>query len=318
MRYLLIPALFCLFYSASWAQSSLNDIKQLIEKEDFTEADKRISDVLDREEDLAPGDLAQWHYYQGFVHARLFFSQIDQDNTNITDTHLEIAIDGFNKAYETGQPDIQLRALKFLDGLYVFLADLSRTAYRESKNTRFFHYSRWASYCHLYVCRESVNLGWSYSFNENMLLLTAHGAELCGQKEVALDWYLRLIETGTKNVQVYRNASRLYEGNGDLDNALSIIDFGILKYPNAKDIFQLKLDLLLRHRRFDTLIKECQKGITRFPEDKARFYQIIGNAQDQACIDVIPSERNLQMGLDGKHLSHKGLAITFPTVKPLG
>lgn len=105
----------------------------------------------------------------------------------------------------------------------------------------------------------------------NYLLTRAKTFYLMGKKELALSDAKEALELDPKNVSICYRVASFYESNGDLTNALTIIESGLLEDPFNLDLGLLKARILREQDDFAGSLKELDALISSH-ETNASLY----------------------------------------------
>ena len=226
-------------------------------------ADQLIQKQLLKKEALSVSDEAALWHFRGMLNSHRYNEAIQNWPTEspFAKVYLNNAVMALEKSCLSLQSPYKEQSLKAVDELFKLLRHLSVRAYQEEHMEHFYYFARQASHCNLFVFKHSPV---PYEWNPPALLFAAHGAELTGRNEEAIKWYLRMIDLGADQIHIISNACRLYVRQGDIANAINLLDYGLVKHPQAKELIQLKTDLSTRLQLKKPLNASCKRSVKQY------------------------------------------------------
>ncbi len=244
MKINLLCSLLFLLFSAFQADANnfLEDIKQAISEKAYDKADQLIQQQLQRKHTLSGHQQAALWHYRGLLNSRRFSAVMQNWSKDIPlpKFHLNNAILALEKSCLFAPHPYTKHSLQALDELYQLLQHLCVQAWQEEEFEQFYQFARHASHCNLFVFKQAPNI---YEWSRPVLLFAAHGAELTGRYDEAINWYLRMIDLGADQIHLFTNVSRLYMRQGDFMHAINMLNYGLLRHPEAIELLQLKGEL---------------------------------------------------------------------------
>ena len=267
-KILLLPSLLLLCTAFLSPGTFIKEIEKAIAAEQFDQADQLIQKQLLRKQQLSDRETAALWHFRGVLNSHRYTKAVQNWplEAPFAKVYLNNAVMALEKSCLSPYTTYKQQSLEAMNDLFELLRHLSVRAYQEEQMEHFYHFARQASHCNLFVFKHSPT---PYEWNPPTLLFAAHGAELTGRNEEAIHWYLRMIDLGADQVHIISNACRLYVRQGDIANAINLLDYGLVKHPNAQELIQLKTDLNTRLQLKKPLNASCQRSVPQHSPGQA-------------------------------------------------
>ena len=139
----------------------------------------------------------------------------------------------------------------------------------------------------------AASLGGGEQANE-MLNLAATSALRAGEYNTALEYFTELKNNGNETAEIYRHLAACYNGLGQSDQAMAMINAGLEKDPGDANLILEKVNAYLKEGKGADAIVDLEKLLELDPQN-AQLLFVLGTIYgDESNKDVFDTEKALQ------------------------
>jgi hypothetical protein len=265
------------------AQSDIEDkVKTCLENKAYAKAHQLINQHLNKkstDDDLRSTLL----YYKGRLCTEEYFEYANNEQTTDKEYKersylLMEGIAAFQNVVKRQYNTCTDPALRQLGGLHRYLKEIAFSYLHKNDNERFYFNLNWARNCDRFV-QQYVSGSANYQMDTMLIYLLAYGAELTDRNFEAKACYETLLLEGYTEERLIEDHYSMLAALNEMEKAISILDQGLLKYPQSVSMLKYKLHWLMMNELYEETIHFVDEKVADLPTpEAARFYFVKGLA----------------------------------------
>ena len=227
---------------------NINKAKTALNKGELVEAKTIIDQAIDHEK--TKGKAKTW-YYRGQIYATL-------DTANNEPDALETAMEAFNKTLEidSSQSTISEFTVTGVENVDSKLQDYYAHYYNSALE-------KWQMEEFTLAADDFEKAFYIMPSDTNAIINAAFAATAAEEDERAKDNYLKSLDAGVKDKNVYLRLYNYAIEKEDLDNALSIISDAKKIYPNDLALQKFEINILIQQEKVDEAKAKLESAIEK-------------------------------------------------------